>query len=71
MIHELKQVMYVETPHGRSQVLFIMDYGMHENTIWICANEPGEIRHYSSSQIKLEYNHTSWWTNQNKDGKQT
>jgi hypothetical protein len=28
MIHEIKQVMFVETPHGIAQVLFIIDYGI-------------------------------------------
>jgi uncharacterized protein YpiB (UPF0302 family) len=35
MIHEIKQVMFVETPHGIAQALFIIDYGIHENTIWV------------------------------------
>lgn len=58
IIHEVQQVMWVETEHGRSQVLFLIDYGIHENTIWICANQKGEIRHYNTTQILLEKNHT-------------
>lgn len=58
MIHEVQKILWVNTEHGRCQVLFLMDYGVHENTIWICANESGEIRHYNSTQITLEHNHT-------------
>lgn len=63
LIHEVKQVMFVSTPHGKCQVLFIIDYGVHENTIWICANKKGVIRHYNTTQIKLIYNYTLWESN--------
>ena len=59
MIHEIKQIMFVETPHGIAQALFIIDYGIHENTIWITANKSnGIIKHYNSNQIKLIKNST-------------
>ena len=58
IIHEVQQVLWVETEHGRSQVLFIMDYGIHENTIWVCVNNNGEIRHYNTTHIKIEKNYT-------------
>lgn len=58
-IHEVSQVLKVNTPFGEAQVLFIMDYGIHQNTIWICANsEDGKIRHFDSNQISLTTNHT-------------
>jgi hypothetical protein len=50
----------VNTPFGEAQVLFLMDYGIHQNTIWICANsEDGKIRHFDSNQISLLRNHTT------------
>jgi len=59
IIHEVNQVMICETPFGESQVLFIMDYGIHNNTIWICASlKDGKIRHFDSNQINLSCNHT-------------
>lgn len=59
MIHEIKQIIFVETPHGIAQALFIIDYGIHENTIWITANKDnGTIKHYNSNQIKLVKNQT-------------
>lgn len=58
-IHELKQVIWVETPHGEGQALFLIDYGPHENTIWIVAlQESREIKHYNSNQIKISVNYT-------------
>ena len=59
IIHEVSQVLKVNTPFGEAQVLFLMDYGIHQNTIWICANsEDGKIRHFDSNQISLVTNHT-------------
>jgi hypothetical protein len=59
IIHEVKQVMWVTTPHGDGVVLFIMDYGPHENTIFIVALEKdGIIKHYNSNDIILCKNNT-------------
>ena len=58
-IHEVQQVMVVETPFGDAQVLFIIDYGIHLNTIWICSSfSDGKIRHFDSMDITLKKNHT-------------
>jgi hypothetical protein len=58
-IHEVQQILWVQTAHGNGQVLFILDYGPHENTIWTVALETtGEIKHYNSNQIKLCWNNT-------------
>lgn len=54
VVHELQQVLFVQTPHGKGQALFIIDYGIHENTIWVIAlNNTREIKHYSSMQLKV------------------
>lgn len=59
IIHEVQQILWVTTPHGDGQVLFIMDYGIHENTIWVVAlEESSEIKHYNTTQIKLCWNNT-------------
>lgn len=59
MICELKQFLWVSTPHGDGQVLFLIDYGPHENTIWVVALEKdGAIKHYNSEQVTLCKNHT-------------
>ena len=59
MIHELKKTIFVNTPHGEGQVLFIIDYGIHQNTIWVVANmNDGKIRHYDSNDLSITENHT-------------
>jgi hypothetical protein len=51
--------MYFDTPHGQGIALFIIDYGVQANTIWIIANRlDGKIRHYDSSDIALTTNFT-------------
>ena len=67
VIHELQQVLWVSTPHGDGIVLFIMDYGMQNNTIWVVSLEAdGAIKHYDSNQIRLCYNNTIKF-NENKN----
>ena len=52
-------MLWVNTPHGYGLVLFLMDYGPYENSVWVVANEEdGKIRHYNSNQITFAYNHT-------------
>jgi hypothetical protein len=59
IIHEIQQVIFINTPHGESQALFIIDYGLHLNTIWVAANKKdGKVRHYDSNQISLIKNNT-------------
>ena len=58
-IHEVQQVITVNTPFGEAQVLFIIDYGIHRNSIWVCATlSDGKIRHYDTNQISVTSNHT-------------
>ena len=58
-MHEIEQFLWVTTPHGDGQALFIIDYGPHENTIWVVALEKdGKIKHYSSNQISVCKNFT-------------
>jgi len=59
VMHEIQQVLWVNTPHGMGQALFIIDYGPHENTHWLVANiETGKINHYDSNQITISRNFT-------------
>lgn len=58
-IHEIQQVLWVETELGIGIALFLMDYGMQNNTVWVVALEDtGEIKHFDSNQIRLCKNHT-------------
>ena len=59
VIHEIKQVLTVNTPFGEAQALFLIDYGIHLNSIWVCASySDGKIRHFDSNQITVNINHT-------------
>ena len=58
-IHEVQQILTCNTPFGEAQVLFIIDYGVHRNSMWVCASfSDGKIRHFDSSQISVTINHT-------------
>lgn len=66
-IHEVQQVLTCNTPFGEAQVLFLIDYGIHRNTIWVCASfSDGVIRHFDSNQITITTNHTLNFNKENK-----
>jgi hypothetical protein len=55
IIHEIQQVILVQTIHGEGLSLFLIDYGPNLNTIWVIANcNDGKIRHYDSNDIVLK-----------------
>jgi len=59
IIHEIQQVLWVETELGDGIAFFLMDYGMQNNTEWVVALEDtGEIKHFDSNQIRLCKTHT-------------
>ena len=59
VIHEVQQVLTVNTPFGEAQVLFLIDYGVHRNSIWDCTTfSDGKIRHFDTNQISVTINHT-------------
>jgi len=58
-IHEIQQTLWVDTPHGIGQALFLIDYGIHQNTIWVvCLKHNGKILHYDSNQLTIDKNNT-------------
>lgn len=67
VIHEIQQLITCDTPFGEAQALFIMDYGIHRNTIWVCASfKDGKIRHFDSNQITITRNDTLEFNTKNK-----
>jgi hypothetical protein len=59
VIHEIQQVIWVDTPLGHGCALFLIDYGPHENTVWVVAlQKTREVKHFNSNQVKVCYNHT-------------
>jgi hypothetical protein len=44
---------------GIGQALFIIDYGIQQNTIWVvCLKETGKILHFDSNQLTMTKNNT-------------
>ncbi len=49
----------VETPLGTGQALFLIDYGMHQNTCWVVAlQHNGVIKHFDCNDVILSTNYT-------------
>jgi hypothetical protein len=59
MILQTNPSILVETPLGRGQAIFIIDYGMHQNTCWVVAlEESGVVKHFDCNDIILSTNYT-------------
>lgn len=59
MILQLEPAILVDTPLGRGHAIFIIDYGMHQNTCWVVANqETGIIKHFDCNDVILTTNYT-------------
>ncbi|TPE44508.1 hypothetical protein [Pontibacter mangrovi] len=59
MILQLTPSILVETPLGTGQALFIIDYGMHQNTCWVVAlQRDGVIKHFDCNDVTLSTNYT-------------
>lgn len=49
----------VETPLGKGQTIFIIDYGMHQNTCWVVALiNDGIVKHFDCNDIIISNNFT-------------
>lgn len=58
MIHELTQELWLDTPKGRGQVLFMIDRGPHSDIEWVCVIETGEIWVTKNYDVKVSKNYT-------------
>ena len=59
MILQLDPSLLVETPLGTGQALFLIDYGMHQNTCWVIALvSNGIIKHFDCNDVILSTNYT-------------
>lgn len=59
MIHQLNPTIQVETPLGKGQAIFLIDYGMHQNTCWVVALiTNGIVKHFDCNDIILAINYT-------------
>lgn len=39
MIHQLNPTIFVDTPLGKGHAIFLIDYGMHQNSCWVVVLE--------------------------------
>jgi hypothetical protein len=59
VILQLNPAILVETPLGRGEAIFIIDYGMHQNTCWVVAlQKDGVIKHFDCNDVLLSTNYT-------------
>jgi len=58
-LRELQQLLYVNTPHCIGLVLFLIDYGPHENSVYqVALKYSGEIKKYNTNQVTVVKNLT-------------
>lgn len=59
MLIELNNPLWVNTPLGSGQVILIESKGVHSNYTWtVILQKTGEIRHFLTTQITAQVNHT-------------
>lgn len=59
MILQLSPTIYVDTPLGKGHCIFIIDYGMHQNSCWIIVLEKnGIVKHFDTNDIIVSTNFT-------------
>lgn len=59
MILQLNPTLTVNTPLGKGQAIFLIDYGVHQNSCWVVALEKdGIVKHFDSNDITLCVNYT-------------
>ena len=59
MILQLNPSILVEATLGTGQALFVIDYGMHQNTCWVVALvKDGSIKHFDCNDVILSTNFT-------------
>lgn len=59
MILQLSPTILVETPLGRGHAIFVLDYGMHQNSCWIVAlQKNGIVKHFDCNDIIVSTNYT-------------
>ena len=68
MILQLNPTILVDTPLGQGQAIFIIDYGMHQNTCWVVAlTENGVVKHFDCNDVILATNYTYGINDHHKD----
>ena len=66
--------MDVNTPLGDGEAIFIIDYGVNVNTVWVVRLSGGHVKHFYSDDIRLwgnPMNGNGWDTETFEDEKVT
>ena len=50
---QLNPTIDVKTPLGDAEALFIVDYGVNVNTVWVCRMEGGAVKHFYSDDVLI------------------
>ena len=59
MIIQLNPPIPLDTPKGKAQAWFLLDYGTEYNLMWVCAiDETGEIWTYQNPDVRAQKNIT-------------
>ena len=53
MMLQLNPTMEVHTPLGDGEAMFIIDYGVNVNTVWVVRFKGGVIKHFYSDDIRI------------------
>ena len=53
MMLQLNPTIDVHTPLGDGEAMFIIDYGINVNTVWVVRLEKGVIKHFYSDDIRV------------------
>lgn len=53
MIYQLPNPIDVKTPKGDGTTLFLIDYGVDVNTIWVVRLKGGKVLHFYSDDIRV------------------
>jgi hypothetical protein len=56
MIVRIDPVIHVATPHGYGQAIFLIDYGLDTNSVWVVRIKGGKVKHYFSEEIRIPDN---------------
>jgi hypothetical protein len=50
---QLNPTIDVHTPLGDGEAMFIVDYGVNVNTVWVVRLPGGEVKHFYSDDIRI------------------
>ena len=52
-MQRIEPVIDVATPLGDGKAIFLFDYGLDVNTVWVVRLKGGEVKHFYSDDIRI------------------